>query len=280
MLKRLIKFYHNSYPNTAESTMSDIWKGITTVRQGSLKNALTSGDESLLEKTLDGWVVSKGAEGVEYSPDVYSLSRPGLDRSKLTDRELSIPDPSGLEPAPTGSGHVAQLLCRVNNGIPSHTLELGAGLGFIGVIMCRWGAKSYTDVDLSTYATAAAFFFSRCCGAERVRLRGEPDSKSIFATYYPSTDCSGVLERKYDAVVNVNSFPEMPNSAQDSYLRIIAKCLKPGGFFFSINHEHEVCGQRSLTHAIAANPGLLILQKRNQSEVYPSWYNDEVYRIA
>lgn len=259
--------------------MSDIWKGITSVRQVGLKKALTSGDEAILGKTLDDWVASKGAEGVEYSPDVYSLSRPGLDRRKLTDLELSIPDPSGVQPAPTPSGHVAQLICRLNKGIPSHTLELGAGLGFIGVIMCRWGAKSYTDVDLPTYATAAAFYFSRCCGEDRVRLRGEPSTESTFATYYPSTDCSGVLERKYDVVVNVNSFPEMPNAAQDSYLRIIAKCLKPDGFFFSINHEHEVCGQRSLANAIKANPGLLILKSRNQSEVYPQWYFDDVYQL-
>ena len=279
MIQRLIDFYKQIPPNSAESTMSDIWKGITSVRQIDLKNALISGDVSLVEKILDGWVLSRGSEGVEYSPDVYSLPHPGLDRSKLTDNELAIPDPLGSVRAPTATGMVAQLICRLNNGIPSHTLELGAGLGFMGVIMCRWGAKSYTDIDLPTMATAAAFYFSRCCGADRVRIGEEPASASTFATYYPSTYCIGVLERKYDAIVNVNSFPEMPNSSQDSYLGIISKSLKPGGFFLSINHENEVCGQRSLPHAVKAHDQL-VLQKRNLSEVYPGGYMDEVYRLA
>jgi len=279
MILRLINFYKTIPPNSAESTMSDIWRGITHVRQGGLKTALTSGDESLVEKTLDEWVVSKGSEGVEYSPDVYSLPHPGLDRSKLTDKELAIPDQSGSVKAPTASGMVAQLLCRLNNGVPQHTLELGAGFGFIGVIMCKWGAQSYTDVDLPTYATAAAFYFSRCCGADKVRMCGEPANDTAFATYYSSTYCAPLLERKYDAVVNVNSFPEMPNSSQDSYLGIISKCLKPGGFFLSINHENEVCNQRSLPHAVKAHPAL-VLQKRNLSEVYPAGYIDEVYKLA
>jgi len=285
MIKRLINFYKNSSPDTAQSSMSQIWQGITSVYQKKLFDALKSENEESVAHELDQFVVSGGSHGMEYSPDIYSLPHPGLDRSQLNDEELAIPSVSPGSVGKTFSGMVALLIHQLRGGVPKNVLEIGAGLGFVGVIMSKWGAKSYTDIDLPTNALAAAFFFSRCCGEDQVFLGSEPvDPNSRFASYYSATNFAAAKNRKYDLMCNINSFPEIPNHMQDSYVNLISECLDADGIFLSINHENTVLGQRSVTNAMKSCPALVCVSKKpaffgNQLDA-SAGYKEEIYKKA
>jgi hypothetical protein len=257
--------------------MSVIWKGITLRYQKELMDALKVGNEKRVHEFLRNYVGNKGSQGMEHSPDIYSSPDMTIDRSLLSDEELMIPSPPGQKMNTTMTGLVANMIYNLAGKVPRNVMEIGAGLGFMGVIMRRWGAQSYTDVDLPTNVLAAAYFVSRCNGEDQVFLYGEPSSENRFASFYPSTDCRGVLKRKYDAICNVNSFPEIPVHAQDDYLGIIAQCLSDDGFFLSVNHEETVLNQRSMSTAMQNQSKLKCVLGRS-SQAYPG-YIDEVYRI-
>lgn len=275
MINRLIDFYRASSPAAFESSMSQIWQGITRIYHEELLNALKSGESSRVEQVLDRFVVSGGAHGIDFWPRVYSTSQPGIDRSLLTDAELDISAPGSDSSLLTGQ--VASLLYRHLGKVPEHVLEIGAGLGFLGVILNRWGTKSYTDVDLPTNAIAAAFFLSRVCGANSIRFYHEPKTQPRFANYLPSTDCREILWHQYDVIVNVNSWPEIPIHMQDSYLDYAVRCLALDGVLVSLNHENSVLGQRSMAQSMLEQKHFVLILR--QPSTILQGYTQEIFQL-
>jgi putative sugar O-methyltransferase len=158
---------------------------------------------------------------------------------------------------------------------PAHVLEIGAGLGYLGYIAWHFKARNYTVLDLPTVAVMSAYFMGTVFGSQNIWMVGEPEPKK-FARFYPSTDCRGIDSQKYDLIVSVDGFPELPIPVQDKYLNLIDECLMPNGIFLSINHESNDGGQRRVFDAVR-NHGKLRLIAR-----YPfmmrAGYIEEIYR--
>jgi len=290
LVKRTINFFHASSPSAA--CMSPLWTGISSVYHKPLIQALLARDVNKSEHELSHFAVTGGSHGAERGSELYFSPDNTIDREKLSNSSLNIPD---LESGQIGMAGVWQV---ANDGsttqfsfpawivlrarsilgrMPENVLEIGPGLGFNGVIFDRWGTKSYSLIDIPSMASAAGFFLGRCCGENRMWFYGENPDTSKFGYIYPSTDCRGVLAKRYDIVLNVNSFPEIPNFAQDEYLEIISRCLAPNGLFLSINHENPICNQRSVALAMQCQSNLKRLS-RKPSEILAGYF-DEVYAL-
>ena len=139
------------------------------------------------------------------------------------------------------------------------------------------GGEAYADIDLPSTAVEAAFLSARCCGQENVMLGGESDNNQRIQ-FHTAADYSTVETHKYDVIVNMCSFPEIPPSMQDQYLALIARCLSPKGFFLSVNHEHPHLGQRNIVKA-AADQRLLVCSSYTPSAILDGYF-DGIYKLA
>jgi len=245
MIKRLIDFYNTSAGDIAESDMTCIWEGITRLYHKRLKDAIKSGSEARVKVILENFIADEGAHGMDHGGMVTP---------------------------------VGDVICTRFGSAPKHVLEIGGGLGFLGSSMLRLGSKSYTDIDLPTSAIAAAFHVSKTINPEKIWLCGEHESGNKYAHFHPSTNCFGVLNRKYDVIVTINCFPEIPIRAQDAYIQIASKCLSPDGILYSINHEGTVLQQRSLSIAMKDQKQFVCVRS-NPAPIY-SGYMEEIYKLA
>jgi SAM-dependent methyltransferase len=288
MIKRIIEFYLRTPPELHESTMFCVWQGITRVYHQNLISAMTARDETATENALDEFVTSGGSIGMNHFPESYSMPGGGSDRSHLTNEELFIPDNytathnsivNDADKASSAYPQAALLIRDAFGRVPDRILEIGGGIGFLSVIMYRWGAKLYSDLDIPSNAAVSAFFSARCCRPENVWLYGEaPDHSPKRIRFYPSTEYTAVESDKYDVIFNMNSFPEIPMHIQDAYLALIANCLAPDGVFLSVNHERPDLGQRSVSKAMKNQSRLVCVSSKPSFLL--SDYFDEVYKLA
>lgn len=126
---------------------------------------------------------------------------------------------------------------------PKDVLEIGAGLGNLGIIASQLVSDTYSIIDLPTTSILSAYFLSKCLGPECVWLYGEPGPGKQFARIYPSTKL-GEISISCDLAYNSDSFPEIPDLVRDQYLSLISKCLRQGGMFLSVNHESDNLNQK------------------------------------
>ncbi len=147
----------------------------------------------------------------------------------------------------------AALTIRRLMGVPSHILEIGAGLGNMGYIAKQWGVKSYTVLDLPHIAVLSAYFASKYCKEDEIVFHNSAWSHCSDGRYN-GEQC--------DLIFNCDSLPEMPTDVQDHYMtKVIQKHLAPEGRFMSINHESDRDGQRSVLSAVKANGGLRLMSR-------------------
>lgn len=213
----------------------------------------------------------------------HILSEPHLQEIEEALRfPLSVPECFGLELSPGRIPAKFLLYCGAAFTIieslgrcPKDVLEIGPGLGNLGLIAHRWKVNSYTAIDIPSGCVLAAYFMSKVCGEDNVWLYGEPDGHSQFAKFFPSTHC-GVIG-KYDLIFNSDGFPEMPESVQDKYLDLIQEHLSPDGMFLSINHESDALEQRRLWSAIKHNPRLRLASRH--PFMLRDGYIEEIYRL-
>lgn len=282
MINRLINFYHYTPQQHHESVMFCVWEGITRVYHKRLISVLIAKDEPEVEKALDEFVTSGGSHGMNHFPESYSMPNGMSDRSHLSDEALCIPSASNallsdIAKSSTVYSKAAVLIRDINGGVPNRILEIGGGLGFLSVIMFRWGVKLYSGLDIPSNSTAAAFFSSRCCRPENIWLYGEPKDESKPVRFYLATEYNGIRGEKYDVIFNMNSFPEIAIGIQDVYLDLIADCLSPHGAFISINHEHLNLDQRSVSKAMK-HQTKLVCESSNPSVILDGYF-DEIYRL-
>jgi hypothetical protein len=274
MIERLIKFYQLSDPGS-ESGMNKFWAIICANIGMVIRKALASGDVASVAKVLETSVANNYNHGIE---DVVNWQHYGngnkfYRQAMAEGLNMALPNFLGFKNemgAPMGfiSHSIMSLIIRDHNGgkYPTQMLEIGPGLGFMAVAMFRVGVKSYTMIDLPSNAVPAAYVVMKCIGEENVWLYGEPENDAAVRVF-PSTNYWDVMARKYDVIYNKNSFPEIPNHAQDDYLEVIADCLDMNGFFISVNHEHLVWEQRPLPEAIKLHPSLKRISREPFSDM-------------
>ena len=288
IIKRLIQFYQRS-EKLSSANKSIIWEGIVAFHHKSLLDALNSGNELATEQALDSFGPNGGLQGIENNlcwpdghPTTMALEKEGFD--------LHVPDCFGFKFSPPEGGVPSRLplYCDVskrvrwaNHGnIPERTLEIGSGLGFLGLLFFRAGAKSWTCVDLPTTAVFCAYFLSKCIGEKNIWFSGESSKLKGFARFYTCSNYLEIGSDKFDAICNINSFPEISNTMQDAYLRFIPNVMDDGCSFIPWNHESPVLAQRCVTQAVLQNPqsGLVCVSKTNTPII--EGYFEEIYQKA
>lgn len=161
---------------------------------------------------------------------------------------------------------------------PVDILEIGAGLGNLGLIGKHWGSKTYTVIDLPSCAVIAAYFVAQCCGEDKVWLAGEKWRSDAYAYFYPSTNYDEVREFAFDLIFNSDSFPEIVPAIQDAYIKLATECLTNGGIFLSINHESDKAQQSRVYDAVKRNGGLKLAYRA--PFMMRDGYVEEIYRLA
>lgn len=133
------------------------------------------------------------------------------------------------------------------NGNPGFkVLEIGAGLGRTAYFSSLFGVKNYTIVDIPLTNAAQGYFLGRVLGGDQVSLYGEEIGEGVRVL--PSTVMSEHNE-KYDLVVNVDSWTEMPLDIALMYWKFARTATSA---VLSINHEYNPNPVRELYRPDAA----------------------------
>ena len=287
MIERLMAFYKLCHVND-QCTMHELWQGITTVYHIGLSDALLSGDVESAKETIDTFACGPGLHGIEFLPGLMKWSDGLVNRKSFEDKNIPIPpDCFGFTGNEETGGiphrfplHVefAELVRNRFGKVPERVLEIGAGLGWLGMILNQWGTKSYTILDIPSTSVLSAYFMSKVVGEDQVWLFGEnAELDNRFARFIPSTYARNIRSRTYDVVCILNCFPEIRHSSQDRYLKLISECLSPEGMLISVNHECTILNQRSMTDAMKLQNGFVEISNK-PSELIDG-YVEQIFKI-
>ncbi len=125
---------------------------------------------------------------------------------------------------------IAQL---ANNSKDFRVLEIGAGLGRTADFAHQLGINHYSIVDIPLTSAAQGYFLGRVHGPADVTLGGEISNTKF--RILPSVEFSRHTE-KYDLIVNIDSWTEMPRSVSEMYWNF---CRQATQTVLSINHEYN-----------------------------------------
>jgi hypothetical protein len=140
----------------------------------------------------------------------------------------------------------------------ARVLEIGAGMGRTAYFARAFGLNDFVIVDLPHVNVSQAAFLCQVLGPDRVCLPGESLLVGQVRICEPAWLFDGTDE--FDAVLNVDSMPEMARSAAEKYAAVIRGRSKA---FLSINHE----GAGFTTRSLAAQLGKRIYRA-------PYWLRD------
>lgn len=181
--------------------------------------------------------------------------------------------PSRMFPYAAASFDI-KLLFR--GSFPRHILEIGAGLGNLGIIAFKLKSQSYSIIDIPTTSVIAAYILSECYGEKDVWLYGEGCPTHQFIRVYPSTSVDDITV-PCDLAFNSDSLPEMPTQMQDQYVHLISRSITRDGLFLSINHESDNLGQSRVFDAIRRNAAMRLLSR--SPFMMRDGYIQEVYYV-
>ena len=114
----------------------------------------------------------------------------------------------------------------------AHIGEIGGGLGKAAVYANRFGFRDYSIFDLPVMNVMTAWYLIKALPDTYVVLYGELDQENAIhiLPYWEFAN------KKFDLVINQDSFPEMGKEIVRQYLYDIKQNSK---YFLSINHEHQ-----------------------------------------
>lgn len=117
--------------------------------------------------------------------------------------------------------------------------EIGAGSGRLAYWANRFGFETYTIFDLPRINVIQGYYLLKSLGKDKIVLFGENSdfSSSNKVVILPYFHIDKISEKKFDLVVNQDSFPEIDEDSVLNYLKWIKKTSKR--FFYSINHESK-----------------------------------------
>ncbi len=155
--------------------------------------------------------------------------------------------------------------------------EIGAGVGHTAYLAAHLGMARYSIFDLPEINVAQGYFLMASVGADKVRLLGEPAGPALEVL--PPWAYEQTLQQGFDAVLNIDSMPEIAQDATRHYLHGMSGCAD---YFFSLNQEaprpDPVQGQRASVRAmVEAHTDYAPLQRHR------NWlragYVDEVFGL-
>ncbi|WP_144143244.1 putative sugar O-methyltransferase [Paraburkholderia sp. BCC1884] len=119
-------------------------------------------------------------------------------------------------------------------------MEIGAGLGRTAYFARQFGVKNYTIVDLPLTNAAQGYFLGRVLGDSEISLGAENGGGPLRVISNTAIDGH---QDKYDLIVNVDSWTEMPKDVAQSYWDFARKATRT---VLSINHEFNAHTVREL----------------------------------
>ncbi|MBU2101230.1 putative sugar O-methyltransferase [Patescibacteria group bacterium] len=162
-------------------------------------------------------------------------------------------------------------------GKDAHIGEIGGGLGKVAFYAHRFGFKEYSLFDLPIMNVMTAWHLIKALPDTHIVLYGESGSKEAIRVL-PYWEFAN---RKFDLVLNQDSFPEMSRKIVKKYLCDIKQNSK---YFMSINQEHQ-----APLFPGADNKNLLVYEMVKEVEGFkrvsrfPCWvrkgYVEEFYEI-
>lgn len=155
--------------------------------------------------------------------------------------------------------------------------EIGAGIGYTGYLAAHMNLARYSVFDLPEINLAQGFFLMCSVGPDNVRLLGEAAGPRIEVL--PPWEFEQSIASGFDAVLNIDSLPEIAQDASQQYLQTMA-----GGaeYFVSINQEaprpDPVAGQRESVRRLVERHTNFSPFQRNRNWLRAG-YVDEIFRI-
>ena len=155
--------------------------------------------------------------------------------------------------------------------------EIGAGIGHTAYLAAHLGMARYSIFDLPEINVAQGYFLMASVGADKVRLLGEPSGPALEVL--PPWAYEPTLQQGYDAVLNIDSMPEIARDATQRYLEGMAGCAD---YFFSLNQEaprpDPVQGERAAVRAMVEAHTDFVPLQRNRNWLRAG-YVDEVFGL-
>jgi len=125
---------------------------------------------------------------------------------------------------------------------PAHILEIGAGYGGMAQQLIEAGiAKSYTIVDLPDNLLLSNFYL-RSIFPERTANTCETCTFEDSINFLIPQQLRDISDRRFDIVINCDSFGEMPAETARAYLEFVSQVLSGEGFLYSKNGHRRSKG--------------------------------------
>lgn len=133
--------------------------------------------------------------------------------------------------------------------------EIGGGSGMQAYYLWQAGYRNLSIIDLPEVGLCQGYFLKRNLPQANIFLNGQfnrhraPDGIGIYRTdrFHEASD------GKWDTVLNVDSFPEMPRQIATAY---IDECASNGWELYSINQEASSGGQNVVNELCSTNERL------------------------
>ncbi|MGC1184994.1 MAG: hypothetical protein WBA31_07575 [Candidatus Dormiibacterota bacterium] len=155
--------------------------------------------------------------------------------------------------------------------------EIGAGIGFTAYVAHRLGMSAYSLFDLPEVNAAQGYFLLKTLPSDEVGLYGEPErGQKVWVR--PTFAFDTTPSSAFDAVMNIDSLPEIAPPEARRYLARIPHCSK---WFFSINQEAQAPQTALAPQSVVRQ---LVSEARGYRPVLrsPNWirtgYVDEIWR--
>lgn len=168
------------------------------------------------------------------------------------------------------------------NDDPKNVWEIGAGTGYFPYLFTqKYPSIKYNIVDLPVISVIQSYVYATMVGEDKIWFHGEDKTDAQLRIFAPGT--INDIEGKIDVALNLNSFPEIPKTAQSFYLNRMKELLTDEGFFYSLNWEPIGIDQTPASVACPEN-GFKNIHRRLfpvESEVHPSTsiqFFEEIYK--
>jgi hypothetical protein len=162
----------------------------------------------------------------------------------------------------------------------SEVCEIGGGYGGSAYFSFLRSPKRYTIIDLPVVNALQAYFLSKTCGPDNVRMFGEPKEGQTL-NVLPYWEMANLKARSVDLVLNQESLPEIERAKAEEYIAEIERTTR--GLFLSINHEsaarvgHEGFEHGLVSDLVAKNGGF------HRNYRFPTWIRrghvEELYEL-
>lgn len=262
-VKRLISYYKTH----TDSECLPIWTGV----YGPLREWLTNEDIPAIQKKMETLYIDD-LWGIDYNQqnswklrpyeqcfdsclsiiaedmDIKYESREHVisELERLLETELNIPEYPNRPTINVGKRRIPLrfLVCyfiflRLHHHIrtaPKNVLEIGAGTGYFPYLfLTKYPSTKYNIVDLPIISVMQTYIYATMVGENNIWFHGEPKTDAQLRIFAPNT--INDIEPGIDLTLNLNSFPEIPRSAQSAYLYRMREIMTDKGVFYSVNWE-------------------------------------------